>query len=61
MKTHMTFAALAAKARAHVMTPKEKREQRINMIVGMSGRDSKVDYETARRFVDMVDSDQNAA
>lgn len=53
MKRQVTFADLAAKARAHVMSPEEKREQRISMIVGMSRKKSSVNHETARRFVEM--------
>lgn len=60
MKSRTTFAALAAKARAHVMTPEERREQRINMIVGMSSRQSGVTYETARKYVDMETDNQAA-
>lgn len=53
MNQQLTTAELIARARAHKMTPLERREQRVSLVMGMRGRSSTL----TRKEVETILSD----
>lgn len=52
MATRTALDELLAKARAHKMTPAERRAQRISLIMGLRGKNSTLSREKVEEFVE---------
>jgi poly-beta-hydroxyalkanoate depolymerase len=52
---HKTTADLIARARAHKMTPEERRDQRVSLVMGMRGRSSTLTREKVTTILSDVE------
>lgn len=50
--TTMTLDQIAAKARAHKVTPEERRAQRVSLIMGLRSKNSTLTREEVASFLD---------
>lgn len=53
--TTLTLEQIAEKARRHVVTPAERRAQRVSLMMGLQSKDSCLTREQASSFLDEVE------
>jgi len=55
MTEQRTTAELVARARAHKMTPEERRDQRVSLVMGMRGKSSTLTREKVATILSEIE------